>query len=116
MAFLKQSDMKPVKKAKAPVAVAEIPTHRDSPDVAHAINRLASIVSTYVTQARDGDNGSGLYSKPNGYPVRVALTGTDSDDEANLNLYLHGDNAENIAAGIAGIADALKRIADAMTK
>jgi hypothetical protein len=109
MTYLKQSDVKKLaKKTKAPVAVAEIPTHRDSPDVAQAIDGLARVVSTYVTQARNGDNGSGLYTTPGGYPVQVHLEGDDGCGP-ELNLFLYGD-------AIDSIADSLKRIADAMAK
>ncbi len=75
----------------------------NSHPVADAINGLASVVSTYVTQARNGDNGHSLYTTPNGYPVKIAF----EDDLQSLTLYLEGEAVESIA-------DSLKRIADAM--
>lgn len=131
MAFLKQSDVKKLaKKAKTPVAVAEIPPppHRDSPDVALAIRHLASIVSTYVGSARDGDIGSGLYSTPKAYPVRVAFVGADGGGEQELTVSLHlsgdgldyasgiDDSLMSIDESFKSIADSFKRIADTMTK
>jgi hypothetical protein len=114
MTYLKQSDVKP-KKVKtvaanvtAPPVAAPTKAYWESADVPGAIDRLASIVSTYVTQARDGDNGSGLYTTPGGHPVRVYLEGDDGCGP-ELNLFLYGDAVESIA-------DSLKRIADAMAK
>jgi hypothetical protein len=76
---------------------------RNSSCIEEALDDLRSVISTYVTQARDGENGSGLYSSPNAHPVRVAIT-----DEVEVSLFLEGP-------GIDSIADSLKRIADAMT-
>jgi hypothetical protein len=78
--------------------------------IADAIDGFASIFSTYVTQARNGDNGSGLYTTPTGYPVKAVLTSLDGEDEAVhcIELELAGSVAHSIA-------DSLKRIADAMT-
>jgi hypothetical protein len=116
MAYLKQSEVKQLaKKAKAvtapPVPPGPPKARGESADVPSAIDRLASIFSTYVTNERDGENGSSLYSRPLGYPVRIAIVGADGEDEQELSvaLYLHGDAVDSIA-------DSLKRIADAMTK
>jgi len=80
---------------------------RHSRCVEEALDGLTSVVSTYVTQARDGDNGSGLYSNPSGYPVKVALTFED-EDGMGVGIYLHSEALDSIA-------DSFKRIADAMT-
>lgn len=84
--------------------------YRHSSCVAEAIDGFASIFSTFVTQARNGDNGSGLYSSPGSYPVKVVLSSMDGEDEA-----LHSVELELAGPVAHSIADSLKRIADAMT-
>jgi hypothetical protein len=114
MSYLKHKAGQPPKKREskeqtqpAPVAM---PDYSDAgQSVADAINHFASIFSTYVTQARNGDNGASLYTEPSGYPVKVALVSTaDNESEGSLTLYVEGDAVESIA-------DSLKRIADVMT-
>jgi hypothetical protein len=80
---------------------------RHSRCVEEALDGLTSVISTYVTQARNGDNGAGLYSDPSGYPVKVALTFED-EDGMGIGVYLHSEALDSIA-------DSFKRIADAMT-
>jgi hypothetical protein len=77
--------------------------------VAEAIEGFGRIFSTWVTQEREGDNGSSLYTTPKGYPVKVALMSPDGEDEAfhSLEIEFGGPIAHSIA-------DSLKRIADAM--
>jgi len=73
--------------------------------VEEALDGLASVVSTYVTQARNGDNGSGLYSDPRGYPVKVQLSsGSDEDD---CTIWVECEALERIATAFERIADAL---------
>lgn len=82
----------------------------DPNPVADAIDGLASIVSTYVTQARNGDNGHSLYTTPNGYPVKVdvesttpvKLTLADNDEH---------DTMDRLVAAIERIADSLAKLA-----
>jgi hypothetical protein len=84
--------------------------------VADAIDGLAGIVSTYVTQARDGENGSGLYSSPNGYPVKVEarLITEDGLDVLDGIVGALEEQGDQQAAALERIAVAFERIADAM--
>jgi hypothetical protein len=65
-----------------PAAEYAASDYRHSSCIAEAIDGFASIFSTFVTQARDGDNGSSLYSSPGSYPVKVVLSSLDGEDEA----------------------------------
>ena len=104
-------------KRKAKPQPQPTPDYRDSSSVAEAIDGFASIFSTYVTQARNGDNGSGLYSSPGAYPVKVEVRlitedGIDLLDGIVGTLEEQGDKQ---AAALERIAAAFERIADAMT-
>jgi hypothetical protein len=106
--FLKQPPQHPKKPRKTekdpdPGADYRISDFRHSCCVEEALDGLTSVISTYVTQARNGDNGSGLYSDPSSYPVKVEFEG----GVQSLNVFLYGDALDIIA-------DSLKRIADAM--
>jgi hypothetical protein len=79
-----------------------------------ALDRLASVVSTYVTQARDGDNGSGLYSEPSGYPVKVRLLTEDGIDLFDGIVGTLEEQGDKQAAALGRIATAFERIAAAM--
>src|ERR1700690_3586732 len=52
----------------------------DVTSVAEAIDGLRSVISTWVTQERNGDNGSGLFSGLDTHPVRVRLVSADDCD------------------------------------
>jgi hypothetical protein len=82
----------------------------DVTSVAEAIEGVGHIFSTWVSRQLAGDNAQPLYSQPTGYPVKVALTSLDGEDEAThtVMLELEGEIMHSIA-------DSLKRIADAMT-
>jgi len=102
-------------KRKAKPQPQPTPDYRDSQSVAEAIDGFASIFSTYVTQARNGDNGSGLYSSLDGYPVKMRLV---SEDDADLFDGIVGtleEQGDKQAAVLERIAAAFERIADAMT-
>lgn len=98
------------KKAAQPAAPFDYAEDYKSADHSHsgcveqALDGLTDVISTYVTQARNGDNGSGLYSTPNGYPVRLALVECE-----DLTVILECEALDRMA-------DAFERIADAMTK
>jgi len=75
--------------------------------VEEALDGLTSVISRYVTQARDGENGSSLYTEPRGYPVKVQLTaGTDEED---CTVWIECEALDRMAT-------AFERIADAITK
>jgi hypothetical protein len=112
--YLKQTEVERTKKKREPKKItAALPLDRAAAyaesDEGHsrcmeeALDRLKSVISTYVTQARNGDNGSGLYTDPSGYPVKIAL----DNDDMSLDINLYGDALDSIA-------ESLKRIADAM--
>jgi hypothetical protein len=90
----------------------------DSPALQHEINhvaglagvetslaRLAGILSTYVTQARNGDNGHSLFTDPQGYPVRVVLETDTGDIDVSISF------GDELQAAMNSIADSLKQIA-----
>ena len=95
-------------KRKAKSQPQATPDYRDSQSIAEAIDGFASIFSTYVTQARNGDNGSGLYSSPDSYPVKVVL---DNDYPVKVTL---SDNDNDDAMD--RFVTALERIADSVAK
>jgi hypothetical protein len=106
--FLKQPPQhpnKPRKTEKDPDPGADYRTSdfRHSRCVEEALDGLTNTISTYVTQARNGDNGASLYTDPSGYPVKIAF----EDDDLMFGIYLHSDALDIIA-------DSLKRIADAI--
>ena len=81
---------------------------RESRCVAEAIDGLASIVSTYVTQARNGDNGHSLYTDPTGSPVKVEVEGNGP-----MKLTFADDDVED---AMSRFLSAFERIADSLAK
>lgn len=80
---------------------------RNSSCIEEALDGLASIISTYVTNERDGENGSGLYSTKHAYPVKVAI------DNDTLKLTLaDNDNDDTMDR----LVTAFERIADSVAK
>jgi hypothetical protein len=113
MAYLKHDEVNGKKsKKKMRLTPADTPenTMPNFQCVADAIEGFASIFSTWVTQERNGDNGSGLFTDSRGYPVKVSLTSLDGEDEA-----LHSVEIELTGTAVHSIADSLKRIADALS-
>lgn len=84
--------------------------YRDSSSVAQAIDGLASIFSTYVTQARNGDNGSGLYSDPSCYPVKVALE-QGEPIQFTLSENDYDDTLDRLVTAFERIADSVAKLA-----
>lgn len=74
--------------------------------VEQALDGLTSVLSTYVKQALNGDNGSGLYSEASGHPVKVALAFQD-DEGRGIGIYMHSEALDSIAESFARIADAM---------
>ena len=120
MAYLKQSEVAKTKKKREPkVAPAPIDraaeyaesNDRHSRCVEEALDGLTSVISTYVTQARDGDNGSSLFTDPSGHPARVELSFEYNDDGPTFGIHIPGEALDALNS----IADSFKRIADAMT-
>jgi hypothetical protein len=79
--------------------------------VADAIDGLRSVISTWVTQERNGDNGSGLFSGIDTNPVRVRLV---SEDNCDVFDGIVGA-LEDQHTALERMAKAFERIADAMT-
>jgi hypothetical protein len=80
--------------------------YRHSRCVEEALDGLTSVLSTWAMNERNGDNGSSLYSSPNGYPVKVQLSaGTDEED---CTVWIECEALDRLAT-------AFERIADAMT-
>jgi hypothetical protein len=105
----------PSKKAKGTkkarlTDVADHGAFVDMTPVAEAIDGIGHIFSTWVSRELEGDNAQPLFSQPTGYPVKVALTSLDGENEA-----YHSVEIELVGEAIHSIADSLKRIADAMT-
>jgi hypothetical protein len=107
-----EQDKKTKGTKKTRLALADMPhrdpgaDYRDAHCVAEAIDGFASIFSTWVTQERNGDNGSSLYSSQNAYPVRVqVMAGTDEED---CTVWIECEALDRMAT-------AFERIADAMT-
>jgi hypothetical protein len=83
----------------------------DVTSVADALDGLRSVISTWVTQERNGDNGSGLFSGPDTYPVRVRLVSADDCDVFDGIV----GALEDQHTALERMAKAFERIADAMT-
>lgn len=83
--------------------------------VEEALDGLTSVICTYVTQARDGDNGSGLYSSPTAYPVKVRLITDDGIDVLDGIVCALEEQGDKQSAALDRIATAFERIADAMS-
>lgn len=80
--------------------------YRHSRCVEEALDGLTSVISTWVTQERNGDNAQPMYSESTGYPVKVQLSaGTDQDD---CTIWIECEALDRLA-------NAFERIADAMT-
>jgi hypothetical protein len=120
MTIPKHEPNKPNKKGKGATKKAE--THEvansaafvDMTSVADAIDGLRSVISTWVTQERNGDNGSSLYSSPGAYPVRVRLITDDDLDVFDGIVGTLEEQGDKQAAALERIATAFERIADAM--
>ncbi len=95
--------------------VADLAPFVDMTSVAEAIDGLRSVISTYVTQARNGDNGSGLYSSLEGYPVKVRLVSSDDCDLFDGIVGTLEEQGDKQAAALERMATAFERIADALT-
>jgi hypothetical protein len=89
---------------------------RHSSCVEESLDGLTSVISTWVTQERDGDNGASLYSTPSAYPVKVRLITDDNMDMFDGIVGALGEQGDKQAAALERIATAFERIADAMTK
>jgi hypothetical protein len=100
---------KGMKKARL-TEVADHGAFVDVTPIAEAIDGFGHIFSTWVSRELAGDNAQPLYSQSTGYPVKVALTSLDGDEDA-----YHSVEIELTGTAIHSIADSLKRIADAMT-
>ena len=87
---------------------------RNSTCVEEALDGLRSVISTYVGQARDGDNAGPLYSNPRGNPVRVRLVTSDDEDMFDGIVGTLDEQGSKQAAALERIATAFERIADAM--
>jgi hypothetical protein len=121
MAYLKQSDVAKTKKKREPKMAVAVPMdraadyaesdYRHSGCVEEALDGLTSVISTYVRQARDGDNGSSLFTDPSGYPARVELSFEYNDDGPTFGIHI----PEEALDALNSIAESFKRIADAMT-
>lgn len=83
--------------------------------VEEALDGLTSVICTYVTQARDGDNGSGLYSSPTAYPVKVRLITDDGIDVLDGIVCALEEQGDKQSAALDRIATAFERIADVMS-
>jgi hypothetical protein len=83
---------------------------RSSTCIEEALDGLRSVISTWVTQEREGDNGSSLYSAPSAYPVKVRLVTSDNEDMFDG---IVGALEDNVAV-MERIATAFERIADVM--
>jgi hypothetical protein len=112
--FLKQPKQRATKKRESEKQTPPQPEPDTS--VAEAIRHFASIFSTWVTQERDGDNGSGLYSSPRAYPVRLQLINEDDIDLVDGIVGALDEQGGRQGAALERIATAFERIADAMTK
>lgn len=110
---------KGAKKTRLTVAdmegVADLAPFVDMTPVAEAIEGRRSVISTWVTQARDGDNGSSLYSSPSAYPVKVRLITDDGIDLLDGIVGTLEEQGDKQAAALERIATAFERIADSMT-
>lgn len=102
------------RKPKTPTQPQPLPDYRDSSSVAESIDRFASIFSTYVTQARNGDNGASMFTHPDGYPVKVALEqGEQGSNPIQLTLSEndYDDTMNRFVTALERIADAVAKIA-----
>lgn len=81
--------------------------YRHSGCVEEALDGLTSVLSTWVTQERDGENGSPLYTGPHNYPVKVAL----DTDPVKITLAANDDEDT-----LDRLVTAFERIADAVAK
>ena|SRR5438876_12070022 len=104
----KQAPAKKTKETPAPIdrkADYAESDYRHSRCVEEALDGLTGVISSAVTQARDGDFAQPLYSDPSGYPVKLTF---DGEQELSVTLFLEGNAVDSIA-------DSLKRIADALS-
>ena len=105
----KHEPSKRTRGAKKTCQIADMPDSSpfvDMTSVAEAVDGLRSVISTYVTQARNGDNAQPLYSDPSGYPVKVQLTaGTDEED---CTVWIECEALDRLATAFERIADAMQ--------
>ena len=90
--------------------------YRHSTCVEQALDGLKNVISTWVTQERNGDNGSSLYSSPTAHPVRVELVESPLSEAVHYVAASLDPHMESLATAVERIAVAFERIADAMTK
>jgi hypothetical protein len=114
--YVKIPKHEPSKKSKGAkktrLTLADMP-HVDSAfvdvtSVADALDGLTSVISTFVTNERDGANGASLYSSPDGYPVKVQL-----NDPVTLTLAAndYDDTMERFVTALERIADSAAKLA-----
>src|SRR3982750_2038808 len=127
MTFIKQGgdeSRKPKKtnkpaKAAQPAPIDHAADYRKSHSwhsscVEEALDGLKGVISTWVTQERNGDNGSSLYSSPNAYPVKVELVESPLSEALHYVAASLDPHMESLATAVERIAVAFEGIADAM--
>jgi hypothetical protein len=111
--YVKIPKHEPSKKTKGKrLTLADVPhadpAFVDVTSVADALDGLTNVISTYVTNEREGANGASLYTSPDGNPVKVAL-----NDPVTITLAAndYDDTMDRFVTALERIADSVAKLA-----